>query len=258
MNELSTQERQLPNTLEEKTKYVLFGAEALNIYRAKLRAMEKAGISKEQYEQLKMEAQETAENLLLFSADIGKELSQIEQTKGNRYSLPSTSGSTKSQAIHNMGFTDRQARDFQTLAKHPEVVKRAIEDARAKDRIVTRQDVFHEIAAENENRRQEEARELREAKQRVKEFEGSKITSINEVKQINEDKGRIFQDFNRGFENAIDGVRSYAGMIDSGRFKDSIEMANKYELQRLADHAEQLFKAALKLQHAIQEVLDEK
>ena len=93
--------------------------------RAKLKAMEKAGISKEQYEQLKMEAQETAENLLLFSADIGKEMSRIEQTKGNRYSLPSTSGSTKSQAIHNMGFTDRQARDFQTLAKHPEVVEQA-------------------------------------------------------------------------------------------------------------------------------------
>lgn len=124
------------------------------------------------------------------------------------------------------------------------------------------------MAAEHESRKQEEARKLREAKERRKEFESyleectaedaGNVVSFNSIKQNNDDKELIFQDFNRGFESAIDGIRSYAGMIDSGRFKESIEMANKYELERLADHVEQLFKAALKLQHVIQEVLDEK
>lgn len=148
MQEISTTTKSLPQTLEGKTKYVLFGAEALNIYRAKLRAMEKAGISKEQYEQLKMEAQETAENLLLFSADIGKEMQKIEKAKGGASFHESTRDAnvkSKNETIHEMGFTDRQARDFQTLANHPEVVNKAIEDARAEDRIVTRSDVLNRI-----------------------------------------------------------------------------------------------------------------
>ena len=103
MNELSTITKKLPETIEEKAKYVLFGYEALKIYRAKLEAMKKAGISKEQYDQLELEAQETAENVLMYSVDIGEYMGSIEQAKGNRYSLPSASGSTKQQAIHKMG-----------------------------------------------------------------------------------------------------------------------------------------------------------
>lgn len=73
-------------------------------------------IQSEQYKQIQLEAQETAENLLLFSADIGKEMQKIEKASGNQYMLSDDNGKKhKSDTIHEMGFTDRQARDFQTL-----------------------------------------------------------------------------------------------------------------------------------------------
>lgn len=238
MQEISTTTKSLPQTLEEKTKYVLFGMEALNIYRAKLRAMEKAGISKEQYEQLKMEAQETAENLLLFSADIGKEMSRIEQTKGNRYSLPSTSGSTKSQAIHNMGFTDRQARDFQTLANHPEVINKAIEDARAEDRIVTRSDVLNRIAPPKSQAQvmrefKEQAREKHEAfkekaKESVVDFEDIRKDQTNAQVVISETR----QVFSRAFRSVTE-----IGFLKQKDVDEMIKSLDEADINLMKDEA---------------------
>lgn len=183
MQEISKTTKNLPQTIEEKTAYVLFGSDALNAYRKKLKAIQsKYGISSEQYKQIQLEAQETAENLLLFSADIGKEMTKIEQTKGNRYSLPSTSGSTKTQTIHNMGFTDRQARDFQTLAKHPETVQKAIEDARKEDRIVTRQDVLNRIVVPAP--RKNPVKEVVEnAKKEHEAFRDAKVVNIKDIEK---------------------------------------------------------------------------
>lgn len=205
MNELTTTQKQLPQTLEEKTAFVLFGPDALKAYRTKLKAIQtKYGISSEQYKQIQLEAQETAENLLLFSVDIGKEMSQIEQTKGNRYSLPSTSGSTKSQAIHNMGFTDRQARDFQTLAKHPESVQRAIEDARAEDRIVTRQDVLNRIVTPKP--KSNPIKEVIEtAKKEHEAFRDSKVVSFDDIEK---DKLNVEITTNETYLKILKGARS--------------------------------------------------
>lgn len=238
MQEISTTTKSLPQTLEEKTKYVLFGTEALKIYRAKLKAMEKAGISKEQYEQLKMEAQETAENLLLFSADIGKEMSQIEQTKGNRYSLPSTSGSTKSQAIHNMGFTDRQARDFQTLAKHPEVINKAIEDARAEDRIVTKSDVLNRIAPPKSQAQvmrefKEQAREEHEAfrektKESIVDFEDIRKDQTNAQVVISETR----QVFSRAFRSVTE-----IGFLKQKDVDEMIKSLDEADINLMKDEA---------------------
>lgn len=79
-------------------------------------------------------------------------MGKIETCEGKRTDLQphdvNDKRLTKSQTIHAMGFTDRQARDFQTLANHPDTVKQAMEDARAEGRIVTRQDVLKEIKSE--------------------------------------------------------------------------------------------------------------
>ena len=275
MNELSTQERQLPDTLEDLAKFTLIGRERLNAVRAEIRAIEKVGLAKEVHEQKLAEAQEIAEAVLDAETQIGKLTAKIPKgSGGDRKSneFKNRNGAefekTKSETLKEAGIKQDTAERFERLAKNPEAVEKAKEDARSQGRIVTRQDVFKEINAKFENQRQEDARKLREAKERRKEFESyleecaaedaDNIVSFNSIKQNNDDKELIFQDFNRGFESAIDGIRSYAGMIDSGRFKESIEMANKYELERLADHAQQLFRAALKIQKVIMEVADEK
>lgn len=190
MNELTTTAKKLPETIEEKTAYVLFGPEALRAYRKNLTAVkQKYGISSEQYKQIQLEAQETAENVLLYSVDIGNSMQEIEQTKGNRYSLPSASGSTKEQTIHNMGFTDRQARDFQTMAKHPNAVQSAIEDARKEDRIVTRQDVLNRIITPT---RKNPLKEIsKEAWRNHMKVEISPVVDLEDVKKDQENKNLI-------------------------------------------------------------------
>lgn len=269
MNELSTTAKQLPDNLEDLAKFTLIGRERLNAVRAEIRAIEKVQLAAEVHEQKLQEAQEIAEAVLDAETKLGELTKAMETAQGQRKDLKhSNNGVTKSEQLKEIGIDKMTASRFETLANHPEQVEKAKTNAREQGKIITRQDVFNEINAENENRRQAEARKLREAKERRKEFESyleecaaedaGNVVSFNSIKQNNDDKELIFQDFNRGFESAIDGIRSYAGMIDSGRFKESIEMANKYELERLADHAQQLFRAALKIQKIIMEVADEK
>ena len=249
MQEISTTAKNLPQTIEEKTAFVLFGSDALNAYRKKLKAIQsKYGISSEQYKQIQLEAQETAENLLLFSADIGKEMTKIEQTKGNRYSLPSTSGSTKTQTIHNMGFTDRQARDFQTLAKHPETVQKAIEDARAEDRIVTRQDVLNRIVVPAP--RKNPVKEIVEnAKREHEAFRDAKVVNI---KDIEKDKLNVEITTNETYLKIIKGAKAASDLCllnikdveelaralpreEKDRLINSLMLANKTLMRIMAD-----------------------
>lgn len=61
-------------------------------------------------------AQETAENLLLFSADIGEHMMHIDKASGGDRKSENFKNDvndkfeiSKADTIHNMGFTDRQA-----------------------------------------------------------------------------------------------------------------------------------------------------
>ena len=273
MNELSTTTKTLPQTIEEKTAFVLFGADALNAYRKKLKAVkEKFGISSEQYKQIQLEAQETAENLLLFSVDIGKEMQKIDKASGGDHGNQYTGGknevdhdfakTSKAETIRNMGFTEYQARDFQTLAKHPETVQKAIEDARKEDRIVTRQDVFHQIAAQNETKRQEAARELREAKHRVEDFGDSKVVSIGDAKQNSDDKKLIFKEFMNEVQKANEALRHVSYRldleIDQAVSFAAIKAADKVKQIELQNELNHGLRTMLHIQKVIEEAINEK
>lgn len=67
---------------------------------------------------------------MLFSADIGEHMMRIDKASGGERKSENFKNDvndkfeiSKADTIHNMGFTDRQARDFQTLAKHPDVIQ---------------------------------------------------------------------------------------------------------------------------------------
>lgn len=219
MNEITTQTAQLPQTIEEKTAYVLFGSDALNAYRKKLKAIkEKFGISSEQYKQIQLEAQETAENLLLFSVDIGKEMQKIDKASGGDrrsedfknevdHDFEKTS---KAETIRNMGFTEYQARDFQTLAKHEETVQKAIEDARKEDRIVTRQDVLNRIVPPMTHKRSM-SKMKRQAREEHKEFKEAAKDGVVDFQKISNDKSNqeiIALDTNITISKALSSVTS--------------------------------------------------
>lgn len=240
MNELSTTEKhQLPQTIEEKTAFVLFGSDALNAYRKKLKAIQsKYGISSEQYKQIQLEAQGTAENLLLFSVDIGKEMQKIDKAEGARTDLQPRDVDdkrlkTKTETIHDMGFTDRQARDFQTLANHEKTVQKAIEDARKEDRIVTRQDVLNRIAEPTKSKHQF----MKDFKQQVREehrnFEESddKVVSIADIQRDKRNTEIIALDVSTAITRALSGVGNL-GMIKKDEFA---LMTNSLKPQAKAD-----------------------
>lgn len=241
MQEIRTTAKNLPQTIEEKTAYVLFGSDALNAYRKKLKAVQtKYGISSEQYKQIQLEAQETAENLLLFSADIGEHMMHIDKASGGDRKSENFKNDvndkfeiSKADTIHNMGFTDRQARDFQTLAKHPETVQKAIEDARKEDRIVTRQDVLNRIAEPTKSKHQF----MKDFKQQVREehksFEESndKVVSIADIQRDKKNTEIIALDVSTAITRALSGVGNL-GMIKKDEFA---LMTNSLKPQAKAD-----------------------
>lgn len=267
MEEISTIQKKLPQTVEEKTAFVLFGPDALNAYRKKLKAVkEKFGISSEQYKQIQLEAQETAENLLLFSVDIGEEMGKIETYEGKRTDLQphdvNDKRLTKSQTIHAMGFTDRQARDFQTLANHPDAVKQAMEDARAEGRIVTRQDVLKEIKSECYPDKYQQARkDFQDAKKRNAEYEEQKaegVVNLNAAKQNKEDREKLFESFQSSFIDMHNQIKLFGAMAEDGNFRKKLGYGDKYAIRDIATKLGNDLRTIMKLQRIAEEVNDEK
>lgn len=157
MNELSTTVKQLPDNLEDLTRFTLIGREKLNAVRAEIRAIEKVGLAKEVHEQKLQEAQEIAEAVLDAEAKIGELTSRMETSQGQRTDIEHIrNGADKSKKaqLQTIGISQDTAERFETLARHPETVEKAKADARAEGRIVTRQDVLNRIAPPSKSRRQ--------------------------------------------------------------------------------------------------------
>lgn len=153
INELQETRKQLPNTIEEKAEYVLFGTDALMAYRAQLAAIKKKfGFIPEQYKQLEAEAQATAENVLMFSVDVGGYISEIPKATTNHKNLEIDVQDNflkpKADVITELGFTPRQARDMQTISKHPDIVQEVIDEARESGDVASRSAVLRKINEE--------------------------------------------------------------------------------------------------------------
>ena len=165
MNDLTIRAEQLPETIEQKAEYVLFGTDALKAYRAKLSAVKKRfGILPEQYKQLEREAQETAENVLLFSVDVGEHIASLPKDTsfhGNQHKEVTRpiGQNTRAEAIGGLGFTERQARDLQTIAAHPDIVQNVIEEARQSGDVASRSAVIKKVKAKRKAEAIEEAKE---------------------------------------------------------------------------------------------------
>lgn len=166
MNDLTVIQNNLPNSIEDLSKFVLIGRDKLQAVKAEISAIQKLGLAKEVYEQKKSEAQEIAEIVTLAEMRTGELLKQIPKaTKGqgvNQYSKDVAEIDTdvefskqqeeppkpKAEVIKDLGFTQKQAERMQTLAENPEIVKQAIQEARNNDDIVSRAFVLGKIKQE--------------------------------------------------------------------------------------------------------------
>lgn len=141
MNELSESVRQLPDNLEDLSRFVLIGREKLTAVRAEIRAIEKVQLAAEVHEQKLHEAQEIAEAVLDAETKLGELTSKMEKAI-NQYASP-TDGKSKKERLQELGINHHER--FETLASHPEIVEQAKADARAEGRIVTRSDALNRI-----------------------------------------------------------------------------------------------------------------
>lgn len=192
MNELSTQSIQLPDNVEDLAKFTLIGREKLNAVRAEIRAIEKVGLAKEVHEQKLQEAQEIAEAVLDAEAKIGELTSKMETAKGFASTIKDSGvpNVTKQKQLEQIGITEKQKQRFETLARHPETVERAKEDARAEGRIVTRQDVLNRIAPpKSEKQRIKDIKD--KAREEHKTFEESSKNGVVNFEDIKNDKDNV-------------------------------------------------------------------
>lgn len=169
MNEVILSNNNLPSNIEDLSKFALIGREKLAAVRAEIRAIDKVGMAKEVREQKLAEAQQIADVVLDAEVKIGELMLKVPKASGGNHGNQYTGGKidsgvefgndeTKKKAdeIIAAGITQKQAERFQTLAKHPEVVAKAKEQAKKDDDIVSRSLVLNMIKQEQKETKKQE------------------------------------------------------------------------------------------------------
>lgn len=148
MNNLTAYQNNLPNTLEDLSKFVLVGREKLTAVRAEIRAINKVQLAEEVREQKKEEAQMLAEALLDAEVRIGDLLKQIPKAQGIRTDIKKPTDTsvvkleTKKETIEKLGFNSKQAERFETLSSNKDIVEQVKAEARENEDIPTRSRVL--------------------------------------------------------------------------------------------------------------------
>ena len=114
------------------------------------------------------------------------------------------------------------------------------------------------VAAENETKRQQEARELREAKHRAESFGNEKVVAIGDAKQNTDDNKLIFEEFKERLYKARSAILQAAISLNEETTLKAIRAADRRELIKERDDLSECYRKILKLQRVVTEVLDEK
>jgi len=125
--DLQQYQNNLPTNIEDLSKFVLVGREALTSVKANIKAIDKLNVASEVREQKKQEAQWLASALLDAEVRIGEILSEDETITVGR----KKNGSTAATISEKYGIDKTQSHRFQKMANHKEIVERV--KAEAKD-----------------------------------------------------------------------------------------------------------------------------
>ena len=236
MNEIATQQMQLPDTLEDLSKFVLVGREKLNAVRAEIRAIEKVQLAAEVHQQKLEEAQEIAEAVLDAEVKLGELTSKMSKAV-NQYAIRNGAES-KSAQLQAVGIKQDTAERFEKMTNHPDVVEQAKADARANGRIVTRQDVLNRIAppksqAQTMREFKQQARKEHEAfkekaKESVVDFEDIRKDQTNAQVVISETR----QVFSRAFRSVTE-----IGFLKQKDVDEMIKSLDEADINLMKDEA---------------------
>ena len=140
MNELTTTQTYLPETIPDLKKFILIGREKLAAVRAEIRAIDKVGLAKEVHQQKLLEAQEIAEAVTDAEVRMGELLKAREKPVGNRFRT-----SSANDTLQTIGISRDQSSQFQLMARHPEDVEKAKAQAKERGEVLSRSAVLKEI-----------------------------------------------------------------------------------------------------------------
>lgn len=164
MNELTIQNSQLPTTIEDLTKFALLGPEKLKMIKAEINSLKKLKLAEDVYQQ-KLQEQRLLSNLMLdVYAKIGELTDAVPKLQGNRTDLTSfphgkevNNEKTKTEALRDLGFSNKQAHEFGVLAKNKDLIEQEKAEAAEEGRPASRTRVLD--LAQQRKKREEEAQQ---------------------------------------------------------------------------------------------------
>lgn len=221
MNEIITSNRkQLPETLPDLSRFVLIGRDKLKAVRAEIHAINKVGMAREVYQQKLEEAQEIAEVVTDAECRMGELLKEREKPVGNRFRT-----SSANDTLQDIGITRNQSSQFQIMANHPDSVEKAKAKAREQGTVLSRNAVIQQIV--NDTKPKNPIKEMeRQAEERHEEFNPSaKTVSFDDIRQDKEDRMTI-------------GRRAYIEICNSVKALDAYALLKNESVKAIPDALE--------------------
>ena len=162
MAALTVQTINLPDTIEDLSRFVLIGREKLKAVQAQIRAIDKISLAQEVRDQKREEAQMLSGALLDAEARLGDLLKTIPKASGGdrrsedfKTAIGGGFEKPKAKVVEELGFSETQVRRFETLAENRDLIEQVKQEAREKDEIPTRARVLN-LARERERRQCQE------------------------------------------------------------------------------------------------------
>ncbi len=153
MNELTAYQQNLPERVDDLAKFVIIGTEKLSALRAEIRAIKRADLAKEVYDQKIEEQNRLAALILDASVKLGEFSRQLPVSPGGRPGKTNRNAAasfeTKKERIEKMGLSTDQVNRFEAMASHPKIVEQVKAEARERGEAPTQTEVLKRIKAAN-------------------------------------------------------------------------------------------------------------
>ena len=153
MNELAAyQQADLPVRPADLARFILIAPEKVKAMQAEIRAIQKAQLAREVYDQKKAEMDRLRELMLLAYQRMGEITRQMPKGGGGdrrseNFKIPASGNfeKTKAQAIKGLGLSTSQVHRMEQMAAHPDIVEGVVAESRAGQTEATQSEVLRRI-----------------------------------------------------------------------------------------------------------------
>lgn len=163
MNEITIKQENIPTTFEDVSAFAILAQEKLKSVRAEISAIKRLGLAEEVLRQKTQEAQELAEVKLRAEVKLGELTKAMPKKQGARSDLTSSPGVTKSatkkESLEQANIPKQRASQYEMMADNPEIVEKAIAEARENDDIVSRSLVLNMVKSKKKEEQLEQAKQ---------------------------------------------------------------------------------------------------